>query len=83
MIQEEVEPGIPVVYYAEKTFSQGASCNVLSAKKEQLVLKYVFWGAYALDGTICLEADLVNGDVRIFNYYGSDYDCPDMVEPGW
>lgn len=70
----------------EKSFSQGASCNVLSAQKEQLVLKYVFWGAYALNGMVCLKADLVNGDVRIFDYYGSDWSyhgCTDMVEPVW
>lgn len=83
LLQERIDNLLEGMEIPEKTFSQGASCNVLSAKKEQLVLKYVFWGAYALDGTICLEADLVNGDVRIFNYYGSDYDCPDMVEPGW
>lgn len=83
LLQERIDNLLAGMEIPEKTFSQGASCNVLSAKKEQLVLKYVFWGAYTLNGTVCLEADLVNGDVRIFNYYGSDYDCPDMVEPGW
>lgn len=83
LLQERIDSRLEDMEVVNNPFLPRVSCNVLSAQKEQLVLKYILYDDHTLSGSVCLEADLENGDVRIFDFYGSDYDCRGMVEQTW
>lgn len=98
LLQEKIDTFFEWEEGQERRIWDGAWCNVLYAAKEKLVLNYII--CYEHEGwervygeDVCLEIDLMNGEVLLSDYWESEYRKCDpwtsaegrtfRVEPTW